>query len=239
MTQPPDWSYDPAHDHGLSPADRAKSLLREAGLLETATHAAWRIFVRTWFRVWHRLEVRGREHLPAEPPFVVVANHSSHLDALALSTLFPARLCDRVFPIAAGDTFFERPAVAFFAAWAMNALPLWRRHAGPHALATLRERLTADRVAYIVFPEGTRSRTGEMAPFKAGLGTLVAGSAVPVIPCYLDGAHRAWPPLTSFPRPRKVRLSIGAPMTFAHLPNEREGWQKVAADLEAAVRSLA
>ena len=64
----------------------------------------------------------------------------------------------------------------------------------------------------ILFPEGTRSRDGSLQPFKAGLGMLTAGTAVPVIPCYLDGAYQAFPPTARWPRPRKIRLKVGHPL---------------------------
>ncbi|MBI2948722.1 MAG: 1-acyl-sn-glycerol-3-phosphate acyltransferase [Verrucomicrobia bacterium] len=232
------WKLDPAHDLGLPLKERARSLRREDGLLETLLHATWWSFVRGYLAVYHRLEIVGRENIPAEPPFVLVANHSSHLDALALAAALPARLRLRVFPIAAGDTFFETPAAAAFAAFVLNALPMWRRSCGPHALRELRERLINERCAYILFPEGTRTRDGCMNAFKPGIGMLVAGTQVPVVPGFLDGCFLAWPPQARLPRPRKVGLRIGQPVWCSHLADERSGWERATAELEAKVRAL-
>lgn len=234
----PEFHYEPAHDLGLPPVERARSLRREAGLVETFGHWIWGRFVRVYFAGWHRLSVKGRSRVPAAPPFVLVANHSSHLDALALSTLVRAKWCDRIFPIAAGDTFFETPARAIFAALMLNALPMWRKSAGRHALAALRERLVGEPCAYILFPEGTRSRTGEMGPFRPGLGMLVAGTPVPVVPCRLEGAWRAFPPGAAFPRPRKLRLFVGEPLAFEKETDDRAGWERIAEKVESAVRAL-
>ena len=66
------WKYEPARDRDLSPVERARSLRREAGLLETAGHLAWLTFVKFYLRVFQRLSVRGRENIPHEPPFVLV-----------------------------------------------------------------------------------------------------------------------------------------------------------------------
>lgn len=234
-----DWKLEPAHDLGLPLEERARSLHRETGLVSGSLHLFWWIVLRAYFRVWHRLEVRGRENIPLRPQFICVANHSSHLDALALACALPGRWRDCVFPIAAGDTFFSTPAVAAFAAFVLNALPMWRRHCGSHSLQLLRERLVAGPSIYLLFPEGTRSRDGEMAPFKPGLGMLVAATPVPVIPCYLEGTFRAWPPDKKFPRPGKIIAHIGKPITFASTNNDRAGWMEIAAMTQTAIVKMA
>jgi 1-acyl-sn-glycerol-3-phosphate acyltransferase len=233
------WKYHPARDLGLPPARRWRSVWREDGLVETAAHAAWWSAVAAYLKTAHRLRVEGREHLPASTPFVLAANHSSHLDVLALAGALPAALRRSVLPLAAGDFFFETPAMAAFAAFFLNALPLWRKKVGRHAMEDLRKRLLEDRCGYILFPEGTRSRTGEMAEFKPGLGMIVAGTDVPVVPCHIAGAHDAWPVDRHRPRPAPVGVRVGVPLRFSDVPNTREGWVQVARETEAAVRRLA
>jgi|SRR5579864_2491678 len=233
-----DWKFQPARDLGLSPSDRLKSLKRESGLLDTLLHHLWWGFVRLYLKIYHRFTVRGRENLPMEAPFILVANHASHLDVLALAGSCPVRLRDRIFPIAAGDVFFERVPVAAFAAYALNALPLWRKHCDPADLLEMRKRLTDEPCAYVLFPEGTRTRTGEMGTFKRGLGSLAASTLVPVVPCYLEGSFEAFPPDKKFPRPRKLSLTVGVPLRFPATPNDKDGWTEVAAKVEAAVRAL-
>mgnify|MGYP002623884957 CR=1 FL=1 len=234
-----DWKYDPAHDLGLPMKQRLRSLKRESGLIESIARLGWRAFIRTYLTLWHRLSVTGREHLPAEPPFVLICNHTSHLDAITLAAAMPASMRDRVLPLAAGDTFFETPLLSAFAAGLMNALPMWRHNCGRHALKELRERLIEEPCGYILFPEGTRSRDGTLLPFKPGLGMIVAGTAAKVVPCHLGGAHRAWPPGKRMPRPYKLHLRIGEPMLFDSVENRREGWEQIATQARAAVESLA
>lgn len=232
-----DWKLKPARDLGLSLGRRLASQNREFGLIGTATHWLWRQLVRAYLRCFHRLTVSGLENLP-EPPFVLIANHASHLDTLTLSAVLPPRIADRAYPIAAGDTFFTSFAISAFAAYAINALPIWRKHVKLEELQTLRARLIEDRLVYILFPEGTRSRDGRMAPFKPGIGAFVAGSAVPVVPCFLEGAFAALPSHRRLPRPTRLRLSIGASLSFADIPDDRRAWPAVAVRCEAAVRSL-
>jgi 1-acyl-sn-glycerol-3-phosphate acyltransferase len=232
------WRYEPARDLELPPVERARSLRRESGLFSTAGHLVWRLSTQAFFKLYHRLGVDDGHSIPLEPPFVMIANHTSHLDALVLAAVLPWRLCDCVFPVAAGDVFFNTPAVSLFAATMLNALPMWRRNCGSHALAELRKRLVEEPCGLILFPEGTRSRDGSLQPFKAGLGMLIAGTAVPVIPCHLSGAFQAFPPAARWPRPRKIRLKVGRPLVFASVPNAREGWEHVTIQAHEAVRQL-
>lgn len=233
-----DWQYQPARDLGLPTGERLRSLRRESGLMQTAGHLAWWTLVGWYLRCCHRLQIQGREHLPVQPPFVLVANHCSHLDALVLAAPLSWRLRDRVFPVAAGDTFFHRPLVAAFAVGTLNALPIWRGHTGTQALRQLRQRLVEEPCGYILFPEGTRSRDGAMAPFKPGLGMLVAGTEVPVIPCHIAGAHAALPPHRLIPRFRPIVVRVGPALRFADTANDRDGWLEIARRTEEAVKRL-
>ncbi|MBU8544256.1 MULTISPECIES: lysophospholipid acyltransferase family protein [Roseomonadaceae] len=232
-----DWKIKPARDLGLPTAERLRSHGREAGLVGGLLQGGWRRLVRLYMAVMHRFAVTGREHLPP-PPFVIVANHASHLDALAVGAALRGPAARRAHALAAGDTFFTSTPMAAFAAYAINALPVWRRRTRPKDLATLRARLEEDGLVFILFPEGTRSRDGAMAAFQPGLGAFVAGSPVPVVPCWLEGAHAAWPPQRRWPRPGRLHLHIGPPLSFAETPQDRAGWTQVAAQCEAAVRAL-
>src|SRR4051812_7727700 len=124
-----DWKYKPARDLGLPEKERLRSLHREHGLVGLITNSCWWWLVRGYLRLWHRVEVQGSEHVPVKAPFMIVANHCSHLDALLIGSLMPTALRHIVFPIAAGDTFFETPVMTAFSAAMMNALPMWRKNA--------------------------------------------------------------------------------------------------------------
>jgi 1-acyl-sn-glycerol-3-phosphate acyltransferase len=232
------WTFKPARDIELSPVERARSLRRESGLISTIGHLGWQLSTKAFFKVYHRLSVESGSFIPRQPPFVIIANHASHLDALLLAAALPWRLCDCVFPVAAGDVFFSTPAMSLFAATLLNALPMWRKNCGAHALDELRKRLVEEPCGLILFPEGTRSRDGALGPFKAGLGMLTAGTTVPVIPCHLSGTFQAFPPEARLPRPWKIRLKIGRPLVFDSVPNVRNGWNQIADLTEQAVRHL-
>ena len=234
-----EWELQPARDLALKPGEKLKSLERENGLMFTTMHLAWWSVVRSYLAVWHRLSISGLEHLPLKPPFILIANHASHLDTPAMATVLPWRQRSQIFPIAAGDVFFKTPVSTAFAAGLLNALPMWRKKCGAHAMDQLRKRLIEQPCSYIIFPEGTRSRDGTMAAFKPGLGMLVAGTNVPVVPCYLDGCHAALPATSRLPRPRKIRIRIGAAHSFADVANDRDGWRTIASTMEERVKQLA
>ena len=120
----------------------------------------------------------------------------------------------------------------------LNALPMWRKRCGSHAMQELRDRLLGDPAIYLLFPEGTRTRDGQMGRFKPGLGMLIAGSPAPVVPCHLSGTFDALPSGRHFPRPKALHLHIGSPLVFADVTNDRAGWTHIAATLEAAVTAL-
>ncbi|MBL8839468.1 MAG: 1-acyl-sn-glycerol-3-phosphate acyltransferase [Alphaproteobacteria bacterium] len=233
-----DWRFKPAADLGLTPAQRLRSLQREAGLPGAIGQALWWNAMRLYAAAVHRVRVEGREHLPAEPPFVLVANHASHLDTIVLMTSLTRAQSRRAFPLAAGDTFFDAGLSAAFAAGALNALPVWRSRTRRQEIDALRARLADDRCIFILFPEGTRTRSGEMGAFKPGLGALVAGSEIPVVPAYLDGCWRALPPQRKLPRPLPIAVRFGPALRFADRANDKDGWHAVAAASEAAVRTL-
>ena len=232
------WSLKPAQDFGRPLGERLRSLHRESGFLGVLARVGWWLVVRGYLALYHRLSIEGRENLPRDAPFLLIANHSSHLDALTLAAALPMAMSGRVFALAAGDTFFTTLPSSFFAAIFMNALPIWRSQTRRDHLTTLRERLIEDRCIFVIFPEGTRSRDGTMSRFKPGLGALVAESDVPVVPCHIVGAHAAFPPQARLPRPKKLRLMIGQPLTFAHLANQPDSWREIAITSEAAVRGL-
>jgi len=233
------WNLQPAHDTGLTPSERFRSVRRESGLLESLAHQVCFSLLRSYFAIGHRLTIVGRGKLPPHGPFVLAANHCSHLDALALGAALTPRHRERAFPIAAGDVFFQTKMTSTFSAIMLNALPMWRKNCGPHALADLRRKLQEERAIFIIFPEGGRSRNGSMVPFKHGLGMLVAETDVPVVPCGLVGTFEALPPERNIPRPVAITLAIGDPLQFPSTANDRTGWSEVAASVESRVRDLA
>ena len=230
LTRPP--ATAPWIEHLVAP-DRIPSPW-ESGL----HHLTWSC-IRFGVTRRFSLTVHGTEHFPSHGPAIIVANHCSHLDTLLIASMVPRRLRSRLSPLAAGDTFFRNPAQGWLSSRFLNLRPLWRHKRSPHHLLRLREGLESHDPCYLVFPEGTRSRDGEMAHFKPGIGMLVAGTRVPIIPCHIRGTFEAWPPHRRTPSKGTLSLTVGKPRTFpAHAGNTRD-WRDIAHSLEDDIRQLA
>ena len=196
------------------------------------------LIIRGLLRLYHRFEIVGREHLPNDQSFVLVANHSSHLDTLCLLAALPLRRLHRAFPVAAEDYFFHGLPRSWFAAVVMNAMPFARQIRVRESLSICGQLLAQPGNVLIIFPEGTRSKTGKTQPFKSGIGALLAGRDVSVLPCYVQGAFRAWPKGRRLPRPGKVRLIVGTARNYAGRGGEKSETGAIARELQRAVQEL-
>lgn len=160
------------------------------------------------------VHVHGRSHLEGmSGPYVAVANHSSHLDGPLLMSALPARMTRYLATGAAADYFYTSRTKALMPTLFMNTFPV-ERGGGASRHRGLSGNLLTDGVPLLLFPEGTRSRTGAMTTFKPGPAALSISRNVPVIPVALVGAHLAMPPEASVPRAGRpdVHVVIGAPM---------------------------
>ncbi len=125
-----------------------------------------------------------------------------------------------------------------FSAIFVNALPFDRIEQKRESLELCADALDVSDNVLIMFPEGTRSMTGEIQPFRKGIGILTAGTARLVVPAYIDGAFNAWSKGMRLPRPQNLRVIIGKPMNFTRHPRTEEGFMQVAREVEAAVKQL-
>lgn len=150
--------------------------------------------------------VLGRERLAGlGRGFVVVANHSSHLDAPLIMTTLPRRAARYLAAGAAADYFFDvwwrRGLTALF----FNAFPVDRSGASPRSVSA--RSLLERGVPLLVFPEGTRSRDGSIGAFKSGAASLASATGTSCVPVAIIGASIAHPRGSSWPK--RGRLPVG------------------------------
>ncbi|WP_040282624.1 lysophospholipid acyltransferase family protein [Tessaracoccus massiliensis] len=175
-----------------------------------------------------RVHVHGANNIDGvEGAFIVFGNHSSHLDAPLILCSLPSRMAKRVATGAAGDFFFGNWLKSASMALFMNGFPIDRGKGGKGKRG-MSGQLLSDGVPLLLFPEGTRSRTGAMGPFVPGVASLCISRGVPALPVALVGAYEAWPSKQKhLPKGRpEVHVVFGRPMTplpgeIAHEFNER------------------
>jgi len=186
------------------------------------------------------VNVFGRENLPVKKQFILVANHNSHLDALALMNLFPLTQLHHIHPVAASDYFLQNPLLAWFSQTFLNILPIARsqftRQTNP--LTKMGEVLEQGD-SLILFPEGTRGQPEAMEPFQAGIAhVLKKHPEVPVIPVYLKGMGRSLPKGEKILLPLFCDIMIGQPQYFSGTKEEivqqvQDAVQKLQRDIVA------
>ena len=229
-----EWHFDPAADVDPTLMEQLRRL-REPDMLVCGVRSLAAAVLRCWLRVYHGLTIVGRHHLPVDRSFLMIANHASHLDTLCLLSALPLSRLHRVFPAAAKDYFCGTALRSLVAKVVVNALP-FERHLDPwKSLSLCAHLLQSPGHVLILFPEGTRSDGSEPAEFKPGVALLTAGRHIPVVPCHLAGTHAALPKGEWCPRPKAVRLTIGAPRVYTHLPATKESARLICRDLREAV----
>jgi 1-acyl-sn-glycerol-3-phosphate acyltransferase len=184
-----------------SPLHAAARFAAQRGLLKPLV---WRLATVT---------VLGQERLRGlSAPFVVVSNHTSHLDAPLILGALPRKLARYLAAGAAADYFFDVWWRKGLTALFFNAFPVDRTGLrGRKGLATS---LLDDGVSLLLFPEGTRSRTGEMGAFKPGAAALCISRDVPCLPIAILGAAEAMPYGKNWPERGRppIYLVFGEPM---------------------------
>ena len=232
------WLYDSVRDVDQAPIDRLRQFPREPDMLVYGLRSLGALIIRGLLHIYNHFEIIGHQNLRRNRSLVIVANHCSHLDTLCLLAALPLRKLHRAFPAAASDYFFQSVPRLWAAAILVNAMPFARQARVRQSLSLCRELLAHPGTILIIFPEGTRSTTGEVGEFKSGIGALVAGRDVSVAPCFIDGSFQAWPKGKRFPHPRKVRLVIGTPRNYCERGTDKIDICMIAAELRDAVNEL-
>jgi 1-acyl-sn-glycerol-3-phosphate acyltransferase len=230
--------YDSSRDLERTPLGRLRQFPRQPDMLVNGLRSSLALIIRVLLRIYNRFEIVGHENLRTNRSVVIVANHCSHLDTLCLLAALPLRKLHRAFPAAASDYFFQTVPRLWIAAVIVNALPFGRQMRVRQSLSLCEQLLASPGTILIIFPEGTRSITGELREFKSGIGALVAGRDVAVVPCFIDGSFRAWPKGKRLPRPQKVRLIVGAARNYRARGRDKTEICAIAAELRETVDEL-
>ena len=198
---------------------------------------------RAIFDGWLKPKILGRGNIPANRNFIVVANHSSHLD-FSLAGHALGAYGEDLRVLAAKDYFFNTPARRFLAANFTTLMPFDRERAQLESLEDALDELANGR-SVLMFPEGTRSVDGEIHEFKSGAGYLALHSRCDVVPLLIRGTHDVMGKGSLIPRRRPVEVRIGRAITAAEMraaADSSEGagaYRKLADRMRDAVVALA
>ncbi|MFH1259915.1 MAG: lysophospholipid acyltransferase family protein [Elusimicrobiota bacterium] len=144
-----------------------------------------RFLFAVFFRLFWRTQVVGHKNIPPEGGVIIAANHISFLDPPLLGTAIK-----RETNFLAKEELFDLPVLGFLMR-RVNAHPLKRDKQDVRALKTAMRILAAGKLL-VLFPEGTRSKTGELQQAKSGIGMLSAKLQVPIIPAFIWKTSRFW-----------------------------------------------
>jgi 1-acyl-sn-glycerol-3-phosphate acyltransferase len=197
-------------------------------------------FFRLLFAAYFRWRYFHPERVPRSGPVILASNHASYLDPpLVGSTV------SRPLNYLARDTLFRFPLMGWLLRrW--HAVPIDREGGGAAGLRKILEVLNAKQ-AVILFPEGTRTRDGQLQQARSGIGLMVLKSGAPVVPVRVFGTYEAYGRSARFPKPRPVVVKFGAPLHFEVLRQEaqscskarlKEIYQQIADEIMTAIAGL-
>lgn len=185
------------------------------------------------FRLYFRIEYHGFEHIPKSGPFIVAPNHQSYLDPFWVSIPFPYPLRYMTW-----DRFIYMPIIGHFIR-TLGAFPV-KLETGDRAALRLSLTHLQQGGRLMIFPEGGRTRTGQVMPFKPGVIRLAMDANVPIVPVTIVGGYEAFNAHHLLPRPRKVKIIYHPPITLPTFSDKEEMKNSLcdqAARLQAIVES--
>jgi 1-acyl-sn-glycerol-3-phosphate acyltransferase len=161
-----------------------------------------------------RPKVLGRDNLSdIKGPVLFAVNHTSHLDSFTVLRALPSALRTKTAVAAANDYFFNSKPMSILTHILVNGFPFVRRGSPRQSLEYCRG-LVDRGWSILVYPEGTRSTTGEIGEFKPGIGLIGTKLGIPIVPIRIRGLANVLPKGSSIPRPNRVEVRMGRPMVF-------------------------
>ncbi len=166
-------------------------------------------FFKLLFSIVFRRKVVGAENIPQDGPALICANHQSFIDP----PLVGSSVKRQVHYMARHD-LFTVPVLGWLIA-RVNAFPVKRSGGGDPAAFKNIFRLLEEKEIVLLFPEGTRSRDGNLQKPSPGAGLMVYQSRVPVIPCYVHGSREVLPRSSKFLHFHPLTVTFGRPIDFS------------------------
>jgi 1-acyl-sn-glycerol-3-phosphate acyltransferase len=181
------------------------------------------------------ITVRGREHMRGlESPIIVAANHVSHLDTPVVLRVLPRRIRNQLVVAAAKDYFYRGRLKGALISLSLATFPFDREEGSRDSLAQTRGLLEHGR-SLLIFPEGTRSPSGELGRVRSGVAVLAFQVGAPVLPIFVHGLAKVMPKGTAAPLPGGIVVDVAEPIR----PGPGEDVAALRDRVEGALRELA
>ena len=176
------------------------------------------IFWRNFLKIFIGLKYNNRNVLKKKKQFILIANHNSHMDTMAIMSSVPSRYIHRVHPIAAADFFGGSKLKEKLMRYMVNATLIPRKRAESKQEVDpiqVMSNLIEKGRSIIVYPEGSRGVPGVMTDFKKGIGYLINKHPhIDVVPVYLDGIHKTLPKGKNLILPYNCEIIFGDTIQF-------------------------
>ncbi|AWR85391.1 lysophospholipid acyltransferase family protein [Meiothermus taiwanensis] len=190
-----------------------------------------KVIARFLLQVLFGLKVEGAEKIPKEGPVILASNHMSFLDPVVMGVA-----CPRVVSYMSRDDVFNYPILR----WLLPRLYVIPVSRGSGDLGAIKAaiRVLKNGMAFGIFPEGRRSRTGFIEPFKTGAAAIALRTGAVIVPAAIIGSDKAWP-VGRWPRlRRRIRVVFGDPIVLPPGKPDHQTLEEVTHRLEAAVTAL-
>jgi 1-acyl-sn-glycerol-3-phosphate acyltransferase len=197
------------------------------------------LLARFWYRfikamvqlaavVVYRVRYSGLHNIPTTGGVLAVSNHQSHLDPPLIGIG-----CPRPMNYLARSTLFRFAPFGWFI-YSIGAIPIDREGVGLSGIKESLKRLKRGEMV-LVFPEGTRTHDGEIAPFRPGFTTLAVRAKAAILPVAIEGAYQAFPRGRKLPGWGRVRVYFGDPIPPDAFAGRDE--HELVAEVERRVRA--
>jgi 1-acyl-sn-glycerol-3-phosphate acyltransferase len=173
-------------------------------------------FWKNFLKIFIGLKYINEKSLRNKKQFILIANHNSHMDTMAIMSAIPSRYIHKVHPIAARDFFGGSLFKKILMRYLVNATLIKRDREDPNndPIDSMNKMLKKSR-SLILFPEGSRGTPGVMSKFKKGLGYLIQRNPeINVIPVYLDNVYKTLPRGKNLILPYNCSIRFGDPIEF-------------------------
>lgn len=209
-----EWDYE--NDQWLNLPGHLKHLplfTRSFDLVSIFFKYLWALVLKIVFTFYIRIQIVGgdwKSLFQKHPKLLIMSNHSSHIDAVAIAASIPVHYWSHLYLTAAKDYWFSNPIFTFFSKHCLGAIPIDRKKNPKEAISlctTLLNNLNP--IWMLLFPEGSRSVDGTLQKLKAGVSIFSTTTNTPILFLYLEGANKLMAKKQILPKSGVVKIHIG------------------------------